>query len=236
MFLLPQPDGTLYVGLTDEEVDGTDIPDVPEPSEAEIGFLLDAISTAFERRLTRDDVVGAYAGLRPLLDAGGETADLSRRHAVLTSGTGVVTIVGGKLTTYRKMAEDAVDAAVMQRGLAAGPCTTGSLPLLGAADRARLESVDAPPRLVRRYGLEAPMVLDNARVVTGLDDAELLAPIADGLPHTLAELVFGVTHEGARTVEDLLERRTRIALVPADAELARPAAERALELAEVVTS
>ena len=236
VFLLPQPDGTLYVGLTDEEVDGTDIPDVPEPSEAEIGFLLDAISTAFERRLTRDDVVGAYAGLRPLLDAGGETADLSRRHAVLTSGTGVVTIVGGKLTTYRRMAEDAVDAAVVQRGLAARPCTTGSLPLLGAADRARLESVDAPARLVRRYGLEAPMVLDNARAVTGLDDAELLAPIADGLPHTLAELVFGVSHEGARTVEDLLERRTRIALVPADAELARPAAERALELAEVVTS
>jgi len=236
VFLLPQPDGTLYVGLTDEEVDGTDLPDVPEPSEAEIGFLLDAISTAFERRLTRDDVVGAYAGLRPLLDTGGETADLSRRHAVLTSGTGVVTIVGGKLTTYRRMAEDAVDAAVVQRGLAARPCTTGSLPLLGAADRARLESVDAPARLVRRYGLEAPMVLDNARAVTGLDDAELLAPIAAGLPHTLAELVFGVSHEGARTVEDLLERRTRIALVPADAELARPAAERALELAEVVTS
>jgi len=89
---------------------------------------------------------------------------------------------------------------------------------------------------VRRYGLEAPLVLDNARAVTGLDDAELLAPIADGLPHTLAELVFGVTHEGARTVEDLLERRTRISLVPSDAELARPAAERALELADAVTS
>ena len=236
VFLLPQPDGTLYVGLTDEEVDGSDIPDVPEPSESEIGFLLDVISTAFERRLTRDDVVGAYAGLRPLLDAGGETADLSRRHAVLTSDTGVVTIVGGKLTTYRRMAEDAVDAAVSQQRLAAGRCATRSLPLLGAADRARLESLDAPPRLVRRYGLEAPLVLENARAVTGLDDAELLAPIADDLPHTLAELVFGVTHEGARTVEDLLERRTRIALVPSDAELARPAAERALELAEAVTS
>jgi glycerol-3-phosphate dehydrogenase len=236
VFLLPQPDGTLYVGLTDEEVDGTDIPDVPEPSEAEIDFLLDVIGNAFERRLTRDDVVGAYAGLRPLLDAGGHTADLSRRHAVLTSSTGVVTIVGGKLTTYRKMAEDAVDAAVAQRDLAAGPCSTRTLPLLGAADRARLESVDAPPRLVRRYGLEAPMVLDNARVVTGLDDADLLAPIAEGLPHTLAELIFGVTHEGARTVEDLLERRTRIGLVPDDTELARPAAERALVLAGVTTS
>ena len=89
---------------------------------------------------------------------------------------------------------------------------------------------------MRRYGTEAPMVLDNARVVTGLTDAELLAPIAEGLPHTLAELVFGVTHEGARTVADLLERRTRIALVPADEELARPMAERALVLAGVVTS
>ena len=231
VFLLPQPDGTLYVGLTDEEVAGADIPDVPEPSESEIGFLLEVISNAFERRITRDDVVGAYAGLRPLLDAGGETADLSRRHAVLTSSTGVVTVVGGKLTTYRRMAEDAVDAAVTQRGLPAGPCTTRSLPLLGAADHACLDRVDAPTRLVRRYGLEARLVLDNARAVTGLDDEELLAPIAVGLPHTLAELVFGVTHEGARTVEDLLERRTRIALVPDDAELARPAAERALELA-----
>ena len=120
-------------------------------------------STAFERRLTRDDVVGAYAGLRPLLDAGGGTADLSRRHAVLTSDTGVVTIVDGKLTTYRRMAEDAVDADVSQQRLAARPCATRSLPLLGAADRARLESLDAPPRLVRRYGLEAPLVLENAR-------------------------------------------------------------------------
>jgi glycerol-3-phosphate dehydrogenase len=235
VFLLPQPDGTLYVGLTDEEVAGTDIPDVPEPSESEIGFLLEVISSALERRITRDDVVGTYAGLRPLLDAGGETADLSRRHAVLTSSTGVVTVVGGKLTTYRRMAEDAVDAAVTQRGLVAGPCTTRSLPLLGAADHECLERVDAPARLVRRYGLEAPLVLDNARTVTGLDDEELLAPIAVGLPHTLAELVFGVTHEGARTVEDLLERRTRIALVPDDTELARPAAERALELAGVTS-
>jgi glycerol-3-phosphate dehydrogenase len=229
VFLLPQPDGNLYVGLTDEEVDG-DIPDVPEPTEAEIDFLLDVIGTAFERTLGRDDVVGAYAGLRPLLDAGGSTADLSRRHAVLTSSAGVVTIVGGKLTTYRRMAQDAVDAVVAQRGLTAGRCHTATLPLVGAAPRSELVRIDAPERLVRRYGTEAPAVLENARRVTGLSDAELLAPVAPDLPATLAELVFGVTHEGARTVEDLLERRTRIALVPADAGLARPSAERALEL------
>ncbi len=114
VLVLPQPDGTIYVGLTDEPADGP-VPDVPQPTEPEIGFLLDVVAAAFEHPIHRTDVVGAFAGLRPLLDAGpGETADLSRRHATLVSRTGVVTIVGGKLTTYRRMAEDAVDAAVAQ--------------------------------------------------------------------------------------------------------------------------
>ena len=135
--VLPQPDGTLYVGLTDEPLEG-EIPDVPEPSEPEIGFLLDVVSAAFAQDLRRSDVVGAYAGLRPLLTCrtprgAGSTADLSRRHAVLTSRTGVITVVGGKLTTYRQMAEDAVDAAVAGAGLAADPCRTRTLPLTGAA-------------------------------------------------------------------------------------------------------
>jgi glycerol-3-phosphate dehydrogenase len=227
VFALPQPDGNIYVGLTDEEVDG-DIPDVPEATEAEIDFLLHAIGTAFERTPGRADVVGTYAGLRPLLDSGGSTADLSRRHAVLTSDTGVVTVVGGKLTTYRRMAQDAVDAVVAQRRLTCGPCRTATLPLVGAASRGELARLDAPARLVRRYGTEATTVLENARRVTGLSEGELLEPVAPGVPTTLAELVFGVTHEGARTVADLLERRTRIAMVPEDAELARPMAERAL--------
>lgn len=231
VMVLPQPDGTLYVGLTDEPVDG-DIPDVPEPSEPEIGFLLDVVSAAFSHQLHRDDVVGAYAGLRPLLDSNdGATADLSRKHAVLTSETGVVTVVGGKLTTYRRMAEDAVDAAVAGAGLEAGPCRTRDLPLLGAAPRDRLAQLEEPARLVRRYGTDAALVLDSAREVSGLTDAELLAPIADGIPVTLAELLFGVTHEGAADVDDLLDRRTRIGLVPADRELAVPAAEKALRIA-----
>ena len=228
VFLLPQPDGTIYVGLTDEPVEGP-VPDVPEPTDAEIGFLLDVVAAAFDRPLRRADVVGAYAGLRPLLDSDGTTADLSRRHAVLTSDTGVVTVVGGKLTTYRRMAEDAVDAT----GLADGRCRTRSLPLLGAVPRAELARVEAPPRLVRRFGAEAPLVLENARRVTGLTDDELLAPIAPHLPATLAELVFGVTHEGATDVGDLLDRRTRIGLVPADRALAEPAAERALQLVSI---
>ena len=158
MLVLPQPDGTVYVGLTDEPVDGP-LPDVPEPSEAEIGFLLDVVGAAFARPLRRDDVVGAFAGLRPLLDAGaGRTSDLSREHAVLTGPTGLVTVVGGKLTTYRRMAQDAVDAAVAHAGLAAGPCVTATTPLLGAAPRDELARaraaapVGTPLRHRRRAG------------------------------------------------------------------------------------
>ena len=230
--VLPQADGTIYIGLTDEPVDG-EVPDVPEPSEPEIGFLLDVASAAFAMPLHRSDVIGAYAGLRPLLSSGdgsGTTSDLSRRHAVLTSTTGVITVVGGKLTTYRRMAEDAVDAAVAGAGFEAGPCRTAELPLLGAAPRPRLAELEEPARLVRRYGTDARLVLDNARTVTGLDDDELLAPIAEGVPVTLAELIFGVTHEGAADVDDLLDRRTRVGLIAADRALAVPAAERAMSL------
>ncbi len=237
VLVLPQPDGQIYVGLTDEPADGP-VPDVAEPTEVEIGFLLDVVAASFSRPLRRSDVVGAYAGLRPLLDTGDDsTADLSRRHAVLTSPTGVVTIVGGKLTTYRRMAEDAVDTAVAHAGLSAGPCVTAQLPLSGAAPRTQLAELveraetSGHARLVRRFGTDAALVLDSARAVTGLPDDELLAPIDDTIPITLAELVFGVTHEGAADVADLLDRRTRVGLIPADRALAVPAAVRALELA-----
>jgi glycerol-3-phosphate dehydrogenase len=235
VMVLPQPDGTLYVGLTDEPIEG-DVPDVPEPSEPEIGFLLDVVSAAFAKDVRRSDVVGAYAGLRPLLDlshteGAGSTADISRKHAVLTSRTGVVTVVGGKLTTYRQMAEDAVDAALAGSGLTADLCRTRTLPLTGAASRLELTRLELPTRLVRRYGTDAALVLESAREISGLTDDELLAPIGDQVPVTLGELLFGVTHEGAADVADLLDRRTRIGLVPADRELAVPAAERALALA-----
>jgi glycerol-3-phosphate dehydrogenase len=191
-------------------------------------------------RPTREDVVGTFAGLRPLLQAGRgagrETADLSRRHAVLTSSDGVVTVVGGKLTTYRRMAQDAVDAVTGVAGaprgtsLPAGPCRTRDLPLLGAAPREVLARVDAPARLVRRHGTEAPDLLTSGRSL-GLSDAELLAPVADGVTVTAAELLWGITHEGALDVSDLLDRRTRVGLVAADRLLAEPAARDALERA-----
>jgi glycerol-3-phosphate dehydrogenase len=241
---LPQGDGRTYVGLTDEPADGP-IPDVPTPTEAEIDFLLDVLDSALDVPVRRDDVIGAFAGLRPLRDDGhGRTADISRQHEVLTARSGVVTIVGGKLTTYRRMAQDAVDVAVRGRGLDVGASRTRRLPLVGAAPPGALAALesgtsgnsgdDGRPhraeigpgvarRLVRRYGTEAPAVL-----ALGAADPALLAPVADGLPVIGAELVWGVRHEGALDPSDLLDRRTRIGLVPADAERALPAARAAL--------
>ncbi|MFZ5871267.1 MAG: glycerol-3-phosphate dehydrogenase/oxidase [Actinomycetota bacterium] len=219
VLVLPQPDGHVYVGLTDEPADGL-LPDVPQPTESEIGFLLDVAGAVFDAPLHRGDVVGAYAGLRPLLDAAGRTCDLSRRHAVLTSPDGVVTVVGGKLTTYRQMAQDAVDAAARRIGVPAPACRTARLPLVGAAPRQVLARQEAPSRLVRRYGTEAGAVLATARRL--VDDP--MRPVAPGSPVTTAELVWGVTHEGALDVADLLDRRTRVGLVPADRAAAEPAA------------
>jgi glycerol-3-phosphate dehydrogenase len=221
--VLPQEDGRTYVGLTDEPADGP-IPDVPEPSEAEIGFLLDLIDSALDVPVRRADVAGAYAGLRPLLyGAKGSTADLSRRHAVLTSANGVVTIVGGKLTTYRRMAQDAVDAVLESRGIGAGPCRTARLPLVGAGPAEELARLVAPIHLVRRYGTEATEVMALAA-----EDPSLLEPVAPGSATIAAELAWAVRHEGALDEADLLDRRTRVGLIAADREAAVPAARRAL--------
>jgi len=157
VFALPQPDGLVYLGLTDEAADGP-VPDVPEPTPAEVSFLLETISSALEVPLVHADIVGSYAGLRPLLAKGGKTADISREHAVITSPDGIVTIIGGKLTTYRRMAEDALDAALRIRPLGAGPCRTKSLALVGAGDVRQAISDGVPRRLIRRYGAESGML------------------------------------------------------------------------------
>lgn len=220
VFALPQPDGRIFLGLTDEPVAGP-APRVPEVPEEDVDFLLHQANRALRTPIRREDVLGAFAGLRPLLHGDGDSADLSREHSVTVAPNGMVTVVGGKLTTYRAMAEEALDAAVARHRLPAGPCRTRSLPLVGAAPREELDSLDAPRRLVARYGTEAPAVLAEAD-----GDPALLEPVAAGI--TGAELRFGVRHEGALDADDLLERRTRIALVDADREAAREAAEEAL--------
>lgn len=223
VFALPAPDERVYVGLTDEDAPGP-VPDVPAASDAEIDFLLQVIGAALRTPLTRADLLGSFAGLRPLLDASGaETADLSRRHAVLTAPGGLVTVVGGKLTTYRRMAQDAVDAAVAGAALVAGPCVTRRLPLVGAAGADRVAASD---RLAGRYGGEAVAV----QAMAGGDPA-LLRPVCPGVRTTTAELLFAVRHEGALDAGDLLDRRTRVGLDPAARAAALPAARAALATA-----
>ncbi|HEX6234168.1 MAG TPA: glycerol-3-phosphate dehydrogenase/oxidase [Jiangellaceae bacterium] len=232
VLVIPLDGGRVIVGPTDEPVDGP-IPDVPAPTESEVGYLLDALGSVLDTPVHRGDVVGAYAGLRPLLAGkAGRTADLSRRHAVFVSPDGVITIVGGKLTTYRRMAQDAVDA-VIARLKASGfgparPCRTDRIRLVGAAAPGVLASIAAPRRLIHRYGVEAPAVL-----ALGAEDPSLLEPVAPDVPVTAAELVWAVRHEGALTEEDLLDRRTRIGLVAADRIAALPSARQALQLVTV---
>lgn len=118
--------------MTDEDAPGP-IPDVARPTEREIAFLLDSLNRVLSTPIRRDQVRGAYAGLRPLVDSGDDsTSDISRRHLVTESEAGFVNVLGGKLTTYRRMAQDAVDLAVRVRGLSAGPSRTASLRLVDA--------------------------------------------------------------------------------------------------------
>jgi len=198
VFALPRTDGLVAVGLTDVAADGP-VPDEPVPSAGEETTLLEHASAALEVTLGPEDVAGRYAGLRPLL-AGAQdaTADLSRRHAVLADpDTGALTVVGGKLTTYRAMAQDAVDRITDR------PCGTHRLPLVGAPGEAATGGA-VPARLARRYGAEAA-------AVTELGSTEPLAP---GVPVCEAELRWAAAHELALTPEDVADRRTRAGLVP----------------------
>ncbi len=223
VFALPRPDGLVLVGLTDEPYDGA-IPDVPLVDDAEERFLLDTVSTALERPLTAEDVVGRFAGLRPLLDTGdgdGSTADVSRRHAVIEDeATGALTVVGGKLTTYRRMAQDVVDRIAARPGVAASRCLTHALPVVGA-QAPQVRAAGVPVTLTRRYGSEGAAVLALAA-----DRPELLEPLATGVPVIGAEVLWAVRQEGALTVDDVLERRTRVGLVPAWRAAAEPVTQR----------
>ena len=200
------------MGLTDTGVSGL-VPEVPEPPADDVRFLLETISSALARPLEREDVVGSFAGLRPLVDSapGVRTADLSRRHAIVRGEGGLVSVIGGKLTTYRQIAEHALDVATEQVGLGGRACRTRGVSLVGAAPRQALAAIPAPARLVDRHGAEAPAVLALAA-----GDPALLAPVAPGLDVLLVEVLHAMRSEGALDADDVLDRRTRIGLVPAD--------------------
>ena len=206
VFAVPRPDGTVQVGLTDDAVDV--IEDEPPVTAEDERFLLETLSSGLSAPVTADDVVGRFAGLRPLLGGGDSTnpADLSRRHALLDRD-GVLVLVGGKLTTYRAMAEDAVDR-VARRLDTQAPCVTRTLPLVGAGKASAPRGV--PPRLMRRFGAEAAQVAACGP----------LDPVAAGVPALKCEVDWAVAAEGAVTAADV-ERRLRLDLVPGWREAAR---------------
>lgn len=223
VFAVPISGEQVMIGLTDHAFDGP-IPDEPTVDPDEERFLLETISGAIETPLSSDDVIGRFAGLRPLLEAGpgatGATADISRRHSVLEEpGSGMLTIVGGKLTTYRRMAQDAVDQIAERSGVKAGRCVTKNLPLVGAEGVDIQARRDLPERLIRRYGGEAAVVAALAA-----DAPELLEPIAGDVGVLGVELAFAIRSELALTADDLLDRRTRLGLVPAQRARAEAAA------------
>jgi glycerol-3-phosphate dehydrogenase len=197
-----------YIGTTDTDYDGPI--DDPQITAADVEYLLGAINRASTTRITEADILGTWAGLRPLVASATSerTADLSRRHAVHRSPGGVVTVTGGKLTTYRRMAADAVGEVVEVLGRG-GKSRTKRLKLFGADG---WDAPGIPPNLAERYGAAGREVAALER-----SDADLARPLIEGLPYSRAEVVYAARAEMARTVDDVLSRRTRARLLARDA-------------------
>jgi glycerol-3-phosphate dehydrogenase len=203
----------------------------PAACRSDIDYLLGQVNTVLSGPLTHEDIIGVYAGLRPLLSGeSDETSMLSREHAVIVSDTGLVSVAGGKYTTYRIMARDAVDAAVSGLDRPIPSSRTEEIPLLGATgwaemieDPARLGLPD-PVRLLGRYGSETAKLA--ALVST---DQSLARPLVDDAPYLRAEIAFAALEEGALHLDDVLTRRTRISIETADRGL-----EASIEAAKIV--
>ena len=215
IFALPWLGSTL-VGTTDNNYDETDLDHI-KPADADIDYLLDATNSFFATSLTAADISGAFAGVRPLIATGDpkKSVDISRRAELYETGSGMITITGGKLTTWRRMAKMAVDR-IVERDARDAPCRTEEIPLGQAIDAAQLPRVEGLPeeayeQLAGRYGYRARDVLAVAA-----ESGELAQPIVESGPlDLLAEVVFSARHEQARSVGDALLRRSRVALLAA---------------------
>jgi glycerol-3-phosphate dehydrogenase len=217
MFAIPWH-GHVIVGTTD-----TPIPEVslePQPMGSEVDFILETASGYLERRPDRGDILSVFTGIRPLVKEGGAaaTATLSRDHKIQISGSGLLTITGGKWTTYRRMAEDCVDHAAVLAHLEDRPCVTRELPIHGHdAEAERFGALAV-------YGSDA----EGLRALMA-ERPELAEPLHGALPVNGAQVVWAARHEMARTVDDVLARRTRaLCLDTAAAVAMAPAAARLL--------
>jgi glycerol-3-phosphate dehydrogenase len=228
IFVIPWAD-TTYIGTTDTDYEGP--LDDPQCTSDDVEYLLGAVNVVVTEPLTRADVVGTWAGLRPLLRTASSerTADLSRRHGVQVSPTGLVTITGGKLTTYRRMAADTIDAAAGVLGKRSRS-RTKRLRIVGGHgfEPADADEPSVHEHLAGRYGTEAGAVLDLVA-----RDADLADALVPGLPYLKAEAVHAVRHEMARTLDDVLSRRTRARLLARDASAAAADAVAALLAGEL---
>jgi glycerol-3-phosphate dehydrogenase len=211
IFTLPWLGRTL-VGTTDNDYEGP-LDHVP-PDEGDIDYLLGACNRFFDLSLDRSDLTGAYAGVRPLISTGDtkKSVDISRKAELFETSSGLVTITGGKLTTWRRMAKMAVDRIVEREGREA-PCRTHEIPLGLPAHPDELASAgdeESSALLAHRYGYAAREVLAMAEA-----DPSLRARIVPDLPDLLAELPFAARHEQAVTLADALLRRTRLGILDA---------------------
>jgi len=208
LFAVPWHD-RLVVGTTDTPVQEACLE--PRPLQSEIDFLLAHAARYLTRDPRRDDILSQFAGLRPLVRNGdvSRTASLSRDHTVLIAPSGLVTVTGGKWTTYRRMGEETVDQAAALAGLPERPSTTHDLRLHGFT-----EGAGAAAGLLDLYGSEAGAVLSLAE-----GDPALREPLHARLPYSMAEVVWAARYEMARTLEDVLARRTRALLLDARASI-----------------
>jgi glycerol-3-phosphate dehydrogenase len=217
MFAIPWHEHTV-VGTTDTAIQHT--PLEPLPFEEEIDFILETAHGYLEQPPTRADILSVFVGIRPLVKASGTatTSALSRDHTIQISSSGLLTIAGGKWTTYRNMAEDAVNHALVLAHLDEHPCVTKDLRLHGWHESA------AQFGSLAVYGADAPAIQALAR-----EDATLAQPLHPALPIIGAEIIWAARHEMARTVEDALARRTRALFLNAQAAIdMAPAAARLL--------
>ena len=213
IFALPWLGRTL-VGTTDNDYEG-DLEHV-QPSAEDIDYLLQASNDFFGVALDSSNLVGAFAGVRPLISTGDpkKSVDISRKAELYETSSGMITITGGKLTTWRRMAKMTVDRLV-ERDAREAPCRTHEIPLgqaIAADELPRVEGVPAESyaALASRYGEAAQQVLALAA-----ERGELAQPIVPGLPDLLAEVVLAARNEQARSVGDVLLRRTRLGLLAA---------------------
>ena len=208
---IPNGDGTYrftYIGTTDTDYKGP--VDDPQCTKDDIEYVLTALNSSITTGVTEEDVTGVWSGLRPLVKSdaatSGRTADLSRRHKVVASPQGIVTVTGGKLTTYREMAEDAVDEVCRLLNVKTSS-KTKTLSLHGARG-ARSSSRPQDAHLYSRYGSHASVLKKMIE-----QDPTLGEELVPGLPYLRCEAVYAVTHEMAVSVDDVLTRRTRARLL-----------------------